>query len=60
MTYTTHPRLTRQSLIPGAHASGIDVSVEQSGWQRKRPCVLALDEFPTDNGTGVSAGGCRT
>ena len=47
-------------LIPGAHASGIDVSVGQSGWQRKRPCVHVFDEFPTDDGTGVSAGGCRT
>ena len=55
MTYTMQP-----VLIPGAHASGADVSVERSGWQRKRPCVLALDAFPTVNGTGVSAGGCRT
>lgn len=45
-------------LDPGAHASGVDVSVQPSGW-RKRPSVIALNEFPTD-GTGVSAGGCRT
>jgi hypothetical protein len=47
-------------LIPGAHASGVDVSVEPRSWQRTRPGVVVLDEFPTVNGTGVSAGGCRT
>jgi len=47
-------------LIPGAHASGVDVSTEQRTWQRKRPGVVVVDEFPTDNGIGVSAGGCRT
>ena len=45
MTYTMQP-----VLIPGAHASGVDVSAERSGWQRKRPCVLAFD-YPTVNGT---------
>jgi len=46
-------------LIPGTHVSGIDVSVDRRGWQRKRPCSAALT-FPTVNGTGVSAGGRRT
>ena len=46
--------------IPGAHASGVDVSVEPRSWQRKRPGVVTLIDFPTVNGTGVSAGGCRT
>jgi hypothetical protein len=46
-------------VIPGTHASGIDVSTEPRSWQRKRTCLLALNDFPT-NGTGVSAGGCRT
>ena len=44
-------------LIPGAHASGIDVSCEPSSWQRKRPGVVVLNDFPTVNGTGVSARG---
>ena len=47
-------------LIPGTHVSGIDVSVEPCSWQRKRGYVLALNDFPTVNATGVSAGGCRT
>jgi hypothetical protein len=47
-------------LIPGTHVSGVDVSVYRRGWQRKRPCPLALDAFPTVKGTGVSAAGCRT
>ena len=45
-------------LTPGIAMSGVDVSVEPRGWQHERPC--ALDAFPTVNGTGVSAGGCRT
>jgi hypothetical protein len=48
------------ALIPGAHASGIDVSVEPSTWQRRRLDVVTVTNFPTVNGTGVSAGGCRT
>ena len=51
---------TMQSLIPGTAVSGVDVSVKRRGWQHERPCSLALDEFPTVNGTGVSAGRCRT
>ena len=47
-------------LIPGTYVSGLDVSMESRSWQRKRPCVLALNDFPTSNGTGVSAEGCRT
>jgi hypothetical protein len=47
-------------LIPGAHASGLDVSTGSRGWQHKRPYVAVLNEFPTVDGTGVSAGGCRT
>ena len=59
MEYTM-PRVARV-LIPGTHVSGLDVSMEPRSWQRKRPCVLALNDFPTgSNGTGVSAGGCRT
>ena len=46
-------------LTPGTHVSGVDVSVDPRSWQRKRPCSLAI-EFPTVNGTGVSAGGRRT
>ena len=46
-------------LIPGAHASGVDVSVRPRSWQYERPSVM--DDFPTVNGTDVSAaGGCRT
>ena len=51
---------SQRVLIPGAHASGLDVSMGSRGWQRKRPYVVALNEFPTVDGTGVSAGGCRT
>ena len=43
-------------LVPGTHVSGIDVSVDRSGW-RERGCSVALDAFPTVNGTGVSARG---
>ena len=43
-------------MIPGTHVSGIDVSVDRSGW-RERGCSVALDAFPTVNGTGVSARG---
>ena len=42
-------------MILGTHVSGIDVSVDPRGWQRNRACSIALDEFPTVNGTGVSA-----
>lgn len=38
---------------PGTHVSGVDVSVER----RERQCWLAIDAFPTVNGTGVSARG---
>ena len=43
-------------MILGAYVSGIDVSVDPRGWQRNRACSIAL-EFPTVNGTGVSARG---
>ena len=43
-------------MIHGTHVSGIDVSVDRSGW-RERGCSVALDAFPTVNGTGVSARG---
>ena len=36
--------------------SGTDVSADRSGW-RERGCSVALDAFPTVNGTGVSARG---
>jgi hypothetical protein len=51
---------TMQRLIPGTRVSGVDVSAKRRGWQQERPCHLALDAFPTSNGTGVSAGVCRT
>ena len=47
-------------LIPGAHASGINVSVEPRSWQRTQSGVVTPTDFPTVDGTGVSAGGCRT
>jgi hypothetical protein len=47
-------------LAPGAHASGVDVSTAPRSWQRTRRCSLAIGDVPTVNGTGVSAGGCRT
>ena len=56
---STMPSVMRLSLIPGTHVSGIDVSVDPRGWQRKRACIAAL-AFPTVTGTGVSAGGRRT
>ena len=49
---------TQLVLIPGAHASGADVSLTPRSWQYERPSVM--DDFPTVNGTDVSAGGCRT
>jgi hypothetical protein len=52
MEYTT-----QTVMILGTHVSGIDVSVDRRGWQRKRPFSIALDAFPTVNGTGVSARG---
>jgi hypothetical protein len=55
MEYTMQP-----VLIPGTAVSGIDVSAKWRGWQHERPCSLAFDAFPTVNGTGVSAGVCRT
>ena len=45
-------------LILGTHVSGIDVSVDRRGWQRERAYSVALDGFPTVNGTGVSARRC--
>ena len=57
---STMPSVIWLSLIPGTHVSGLDVSTEPRSWQRKRPCALALNDFPTVDGTGVSAGGCRT
>jgi hypothetical protein len=42
--------------VSGIGVSGIDVSVDRSGW-RERGCSVALDAFPTVNGTGVSARG---
>jgi hypothetical protein len=51
---------TMQLMTPGTHVSGVDVSVDPRGWQRKRSCFLALDAIPTVNATGVSAGGRRT
>lgn len=48
MEYTT-----QLVMIPGTHVSGIDVS--RKG--RERQCWLAIDAFPTVNGTGVSARG---
>ena len=44
-------------MIPGIYVFGVDVSVDPRGWQRNRACSIALDEFPTVNGTGVSARG---
>jgi hypothetical protein len=43
-------------MILGTHVSGIDGSVDR-GWRRERTCSVALDAFPTVNGTGVSARG---
>lgn len=48
---------TMQLVILGIPVSGIDVSVVGSAWQRERVCSVALDAFPTVNGTGVSARG---
>jgi hypothetical protein len=44
-------------LIPGTGVSGLDVSSAHAGWSKQRP---AVDAFPSVDGTGVSAGGCRT
>jgi hypothetical protein len=60
MENTMQPRLTPQSSIPGTAVSGVDVSAKRRGWDHGRPCSVALGGFPTVNGTGVSAGGCRT
>jgi hypothetical protein len=50
---------TQRDLIPGAHASGLDVRMASAGWQHKRPYgAVVPNEFPT--GTSVSAGRCRT
>jgi hypothetical protein len=46
-------------LVPGTPVSGIDVSAKPRSWRHDRP-FPAFDVFPTVNGTGVSAGGCRT
>ena len=58
MEYTM--QLAQPSPIPGTPVSGVDVSAKRRDWQHERPCSLALDVFPTVNGTGVSAGVCRT
>ena len=51
-------KYTMQTVMSlGTYVSGIDVSVDPRGWQRNRVCSIALDEFPTVNGTGVSARG---
>jgi hypothetical protein len=44
-------------MILGIQVSGIEVSANRRGWQRTRMCSVALDAFPTVNGTGVSARG---
>ena len=44
-------------MVLGTHVSGVDVSVDPRGWQHDRACSIARDEFPTVNGTGVSARG---
>jgi hypothetical protein len=49
----------KRAQIPGTPVSGIDVWVQRH-WQSERPCSLTVDAFPTVDGTGVSAGGCRT
>ena len=46
--------------IPGTPVSGVEVSVEPRGWQHESARVRTLDAFPTVDGTGVSAGWCRT
>ncbi len=46
-------------LLLGTPVPGIDVPVKPRGWQHDRACS-AFDVFPTVNGTGVSADGCRT
>ena len=51
--------------IPGTHVSGVDVSgidvrTAPGGWQWKQSSVRVLNDFPTADGTGVSAGGRRT
>ena len=52
---------TKQLVLTlGTHVPGVDVSVDPRSWQRMRPCFLAIDVFPTVNGTGVSAGGRRS
>jgi hypothetical protein len=55
MAYTMQRVVT-----PGTAVSGVDVSAKRRDWQHERPCSLAIDAFPTVNGTGVSAGVCRT
>ncbi len=46
-------------LLLGTPVSGIDVSAKPRRWQHDRACS-AFDVFPTVNGIGVSADGCRT
>ena len=56
MEYTMQLVMIHGTYLSGIGVSGIDVSVDRSGW-RERGCSVALDAFPTVNGTGVSARG---
>jgi len=56
MEYTMQLVMIHGTYVSGIGVSGIDVSVDRSGW-RERGCSVALDAFPTVNGTGVSARG---
>jgi hypothetical protein len=56
MEYTMQLVMIHGTHVSGISVSGIDVSVDRSGW-RERGCSVALDAFPTVNGTGVSARG---
>ena len=56
MEYTMQLVMIHGAYLSGIGVSGIDVSVDRSGW-RERGCSVALDAFPTVNGTGVSARG---
>ena len=52
--------IAQRVLMPGAPACGLDVSAGSRRWQHERPYVVVQTDFRTVNGTGVSAGGCRT
>jgi hypothetical protein len=56
MEYTMQLVMIHGTYVSGIGVSGIGVSVDRSGW-RERGCSVALDAFPTVNGTGVSARG---